>query len=140
MSRLLFLLGPLLGGMLFSIGLGVSGMTEASNIIGFLDITGKWNPALIFVMCGALVVNIVLYRLIIKRKKPLMEKSFFVPTNSMIDRRLIVGAVLFGLGWGLTGLCPGPGIVSLVSGTSYGFSFFTSMIVGMFFAQKVILK
>ena len=134
------LIGPFFGGILFAIGLGVSGMTEASKIIGFLDITGDWKPELIFVMLGALVINIVLFQWIMKRKSPVFEKEFHIPQSKTIDQRLVVGAIFFGVGWGLTGLCPGPGVVSLVSGTAYVIVYVVAMLAGMVVAQHFFSK
>ena len=131
------LIGPFLGGITFAVGLGISGMTETAYIIGFLDITGNWQPQLIFVMLGPLAINIVFYQWIIKRDKPLVGDKFFIPTNNIIDKRLVLGAGLFGIGWGLTGLCPGPALTSLISGSLYIFVFVIFMLTGILIAQKV---
>ncbi len=128
--------GPFFGGIIFAIGLGVGGMTEAENILGFLDIFGQWKPALIFVMVGAILVYAVTYRLILRRKTPLFEKEFLIPKNKNIDRRLLLGAGLFGIGWGMTGLCPGPGLVSLSSGSEIAFVYVAAMIAGVLFGQS----
>lgn len=136
MKTLRYALGPLISGILFAIGLGVSGMTEARYIIGFLDVFGDWQGQLILVMGGALVVYAVFYRLIIKGRKPLFEAKFSLPSQSALDRRLIFGAILFGLGWGLTGLCPGPGLVALVSGQAHAFIFVATMLMGMWIGRS----
>jgi uncharacterized membrane protein YedE/YeeE len=96
-----YVLGPFFGGVLFALGLGISGMTEASNIIGFLDILGHWKPALIFVLASALITYGILFRIITKLPKPLVDKTFHIPTLIKIDRRLVIGSLLFGVGWGL---------------------------------------
>ena len=145
MKAVHFCIGPFFGGIIFSFGLGVGGMTEAKNIICFLNFLGDWKPDLIFVMVGALLVNSILYKLIIKRGKPLFEGQFSLPTIKNLDLRLIIGSLMFGLGWGITGLCPGPGIVTLISGSSHSIVFVATMAVGMLigrsdFGQKLFLK
>ena len=106
----------LIAGLLFSFGLIISGMTNPQNIIDFLDLTGNWNPALALVLMSAVIVTGIGYRLVWKRETPLYEPVFSVPTNRVIDRRLIVGSLIFGIGWGLVGLCPGPALASVYSG------------------------
>ena len=118
-------------GILFSIGLVISGMTNPNIVIGFLDIFGEWDMRLIFVMGGAVGVNLVLFRLILKRKRPLMSESFSLPTVKDIDFKLILGSVLFGVGWGIMGICPGPGIVNMVTAQPLFIVFIGCMLVGM---------
>ncbi len=129
-------------GLLFGLGLGVAGMTLPEKVIGFLDITGDWDPSLMAVMVGAILVHAVLYRLIIKRSSPVLDSKFQIPTRKDIDWKLLVGASLFGMGWGLGGFCPGPAIVSLVTGESSVVVFVVSMIAGIFvynlFDKKVL--
>ena len=103
----------LIAGLLFSLGLILSGMTNPENIIGFLDITGNWNPSLAFVLLSAVVVTGIGYRLVWKRSAPIYEASFSVPTSRILDKRLIIGSAIFGVGWGLVGLCPGPALASV---------------------------
>lgn len=103
----------LIAGLLFSLGLILSGMTSPENIIGFLDITGNWNPSLAFVLLSAVVVTGIGYRLVWKRNAPIYEASFSVPTSRILDKRLIIGSAIFGVGWGLVGLCPGPALASV---------------------------
>lgn len=124
-------LGPLIGGILFSIGLGISGMTEPAKIISFLDVFGNWDPSLIFVMVGAIGVNAVFHRFIIKKANPLFESKFYLPTKKSLDKKLILGSALFGIGWGVTGLCPGPGLASVSTGNPYSLAFLTALIIGM---------
>ncbi len=124
-------LGPFVGGLLFAIGLGVSGMTEAAKIVAFLDVFGGWQADLLFVMGGALVVFGVAFHALEKRSTPLFADKFHLPQNRQIDRRLIGGGVLFGLGWGITGLCPGPGLVALVSGQPHAIVFVVTMLLGI---------
>jgi uncharacterized membrane protein YedE/YeeE len=118
-------------GFIFALGLGFSGMTKTHVVKGFLDVFGKWDYRLIGVMIGAIGVHAISYYLIRKRTSPLLEKDFLVPTNSVVDKKLIIGAVLFGLGWGWAGICPGPGIVSILSGDLSFLYFILSMLVGM---------
>ena len=120
----------LLSGIVFSIGLVVSGMINPAKVKGFLDIFGEWDYALIFVMGGAVVFNLIAYFIIFKGI-PFIGSQFFLPTKKVIDKNLIVGSSLFGIGWGLTGICPGPGIVNLVTLNSNIFLFVFSMIIGM---------
>lgn len=118
-------------GLIFSIGLGVSGMTQPQKVVSFLDLFGEWNPALAFVMIGAIAFHAISFPLITKMKSPILVDQFHLPNKNDLDGRLIVGALLFGAGWGLGGFCPGPGIVSMASGNSSSFVFVGSMIGGM---------
>ncbi len=119
-------------GFLFSLGLGISGMTDPRKIIGFLDVFGAWNPALMFVMVGAIAVHIVAYPLVRKKAHPLFDKQWHVPSRNDITPSLLIGAVIFGMGWGLAGYCPGPAIVSLAKFQSQSLLFVGSMVGGMF--------
>ena len=118
-------------GVIFSFGLGISGMTQTHVVKGFLDLFGNWNPNLLGVMAGAIGVHALLYRFILKRGAPLLETKFHLPTRKDIDKKLILGAALFGLGWGWAGICPGPGLVGLMSGNQNFVWFIISMLVGM---------
>lgn len=109
-------LGGLIAGLLFGIGLALAGMTDPSVVLGFLDVAGAWNPALLAVMALAVPVTFIGYRLVRGMKAPLFETSFASLTAAGIDARLIGGAALFGIGWGLSGYCPGPAIASITSG------------------------
>ena len=128
MSRLV---ASFLGGLLFALGLGVSGMTDANKVIGFLDLSGDWDPSLAFVMAGAIGVHLILYRLILRRQSPLFGDRFQIPTRRDITPQLVGGAALFGVGWGLGGFCPGPGLVSLAGFGSSAAVFVLSMLSGM---------
>jgi len=121
----------LLTGFIFAIGLGISGMTQPHIVKGFLDIFGQWDPRLMGVMIGAILVHGIAYRIILKRKSPVLDTRFHIPVESSIDKRLIFGAVIFGLGWGWAGICPGPGIVAMTSGRPEFLYFILSMLVGM---------
>lgn len=118
-------------GVLFSIGLTVSGMVNPNKVIGFLDIFRDWDPALIFVMGGAVLVNLIFFRLVLKRKNPLLGGEFKLPTSTVVDWKLICGSALFGIGWGLGGICPGPGLANLFTANTQILYFVGSMIVGM---------
>ena len=102
-----------IAGLLFGAGLTISQMVNPSKVIAFLDIGGNWDPSLAFVMGGALVVTFIGYKFVLKKPAPLFEEKFRLPTRTDIDGRLIAGAALFGIGWGLAGLCPGPALASL---------------------------
>jgi len=126
-------------GIIFSIGLGISGMTQPQKVIGFLDVFGEWNPSLAFVMGGA-VLSYLAIQLLIQRNFsiPVLGGSFQIPTRKDLDRSLIIGALLFGSGWGLGGYCPGPAITSLGSGSLNALLFVVAMGVGMLLADRVI--
>jgi uncharacterized protein len=127
-------------GFLFSVGLGIGGMMNPAKIAGFLDIAGNWDPSLAFVMAGGAGVNFILYQIAMKRKGPIWAKAFGVPHNRVVDKKLIAGAALFGLGWGLGGLCPGPALGSITYGHTTIYIFLLCMIVGnltfKFFHQR----
>ena len=125
------LIVALFAGALFGVGLAVSGMTNPAKIIGFLDVAGQWDPTLMFVMGGALLVTIPAFRLILGRPYPLLADGFTLPTKTALDRRLLGGAALFGVGWGLSGFCPGPAVVALVTGLLPVFAFVGAMVGGM---------
>ncbi|MBC75965.1 MAG: hypothetical protein CME64_08105 [Halobacteriovoraceae bacterium] len=118
-------------GILFSVGLVISGMTNPNIVIGFLDLFGDWDMRLLFVMGGAVGVNLVFFRLILKRETPFFEKGFNMPTAKDIDKNLILGSAMFGIGWGIMGICPGPGLVNLVTGEPLFLTFVVCMLVGM---------
>lgn len=120
-----------LAGVLFAVGLAVSGMTQPAKVIGFLDVTGAWDPSLAFVMIGAIGVHFVARRWILRRSAPLGAAAFDEPTLTKIDAPLVVGALIFGVGWGISGYCPGPAIVTLGTGSLPGVVFFAAMASGM---------
>ena len=121
----------LISGMLFGLGLTLSGMSDPAKVLGFLNITGTWVPDLIFVMGGAVVVTFVLTPWVMRREAPLLASAFTVPLKQALDRRLIGGAMLFGIGWGLSGYCPGPALVSLLYGYESTLIFCAAMFAGM---------
>ena len=118
-------------GLVFALGLGISGMTKVHVVRGFLDIAGEWNPSLMGVMIGAILVHSLLFLFIKKRPSPLLDTKFHLPTRRDLDAKLLLGAAIFGLGWGWTGICPGPGIVASVSGNINIIIFVASMLLGM---------
>lgn len=124
-------IAAVIAGLLFGAGLAISDMINPARVLAFLDVAGAWDPALAFVMGGALIPSALAYRYRQKLDRPLLDESFHVPSNRTIDARLIGGAVIFGLGWGLVGLCPGPAIAALSSGKWQAFLFVAAMIGGM---------
>jgi uncharacterized membrane protein YedE/YeeE len=118
-------------GLVFAVGLGVSGMTQPSKVIGFLDVAGAWDASLALVMAGAVGVHMALYRLILRRRSPLLAERFALLTRNDIDGPLVVGAAIFGVGWGLAGYCPGPALASLGSGATSALVFVAAMLAGM---------
>ncbi len=124
-------LAALVCGLVFGAGLAVGGMTNPAKVLGFLDVTGTWDPSLAFVMGGALAVNAVGFALTRRRPRPLFADTFALPTLRDIDRDLIVGGAIFGVGWGLVGLCPGPALASLLRGELPIYAFVAAMIAGM---------
>ena len=118
-------------GLLFGLGLILSGMTDPGKVQGFLDLFGTWDPSLAMVMGGAIGVGFFAFALAKKRTLNFLGGAMQLPTSNQIDRRLVIGAVLFGAGWGLAGFCPGPALVSLASGQTQGAWFVLFMVVGM---------
>ena len=124
-------LSAFFAGALFAIGLVVSGMTEPMRIVRFLDVAGDWDPALAFVMGGAILAYAPLYQLITRRvPRPLVAPQFHIPPRGQLDLKLFGGAALFGIGWGLAGLCPGPALVALGAGKPEAAIFCAAMLVG----------
>lgn len=128
-------LSAFLSGLLFAIGLGFSGMTDPANVIGFLDLAGDWDFRLAFVMGGAIAVHAALRPLIHKREQPLFAEKFPSFPVSKLDPKLLAGAALFGVGWGLGGYCPGPVLTSLSTGAPQVLVFVPAMFAGMYLAQ-----
>jgi uncharacterized protein len=119
-------------GIVFALGLGISGMTRPTKVIGFLDFFGNWDASLAFVMIGAIGVYFVAYRLSRTMPAPLLAARFALPTRVDLDARLVTGAAIFGAGWGLGGFCPGPALVSLASGAAPVFVFVAAMALGTY--------
>ncbi|MFZ6042533.1 DUF6691 family protein [Vibrio natriegens] len=139
MNNTIFRITALVSGILFGMGMAVSGMIDPAKVVGFLDISGNWDPSLAFVMGGALAVFMPSYFLLIKpRKQSVSGAEMCTPTNTKIDARLLSGAAIFGLGWGLAGICPGPAVASLALGNVSIVLFFVAMLAGSMFAKMVI--
>ncbi|MGH1346154.1 MAG: DUF6691 family protein [Nannocystales bacterium] len=124
-------LAAFLSGLVFAVGLAVGGMTDPMKVVSFLDVTGAWDPSLAFVMGGAILLYAPVFHFVTKRTRPLLHHSFHLPTRKDIDVRLVAGGILFGMGWGLGGFCPGPAIVSAASLRGDVLTFVASMFVGM---------
>lgn len=127
-------------GWLFAIGLGLAGMTQPEKIIGFLDVTGDWDASLMFVMGGAVALGLPAFAWVLRRPKPLLEERFVLPEKAGIDTCLLAGASLFGVGWGLSGYCPGPALVSLVSGQWSVWVFVVAMLAGLWLGGCLAAK
>lgn len=118
-------------GLVFSLGLGVSGMTQPQKVIGFLQLGSGWDPSLIFVMLGAIPVHAIVYFLIRSKKSPFFDTKWHVPTSREITKPLVVGSMLFGFGWALGGYCPGPALTSMGAGSRTAILFVAFMFIGM---------
>jgi uncharacterized membrane protein YedE/YeeE len=118
-------------GLIFGIGLIFAGMTDPSKVIGFLDVAGLWDPSLAFVMAGAILVGLVAFRFARHRTMNFLGGAIRLPSKGDIDKRLVIGSLLFGIGWGMAGFCPGPALVSLGTGSPKAILFVLSMIAGM---------
>jgi len=124
-------------GLIFGVGLLISGMAKPEKVLGFLDLSRPWDPSLAFVMIGAIAVGIVGFALVKGKKRAFCGVPILLPANNTIDRTLVVGAILFGLGWGLAGICPGPALVLLGAGVGKGLLFILAMLVGMWLVNRV---
>ena len=129
-------IAALIAGIVFGLGLAVSQMIDPAKVLGFLDIAGRWDPSLAFVMAGALAVTFTGYRLARGRAAPILAPRFELPTKRELDRRLIGGAVLFGIGWGMVGYCPGPAFASLAFGLKETLIFIAAMALGAWLQQS----
>lgn len=134
------LISQYLIGVLFGFGLLVSGMSNPQKVLNFLDITGSWDPSLIFVMGGAVIVGLGGFFLASKRTEAFFGGVFQVPTNRDITRPLVLGSIIFGVGWGIAGFCPGPAIVAVGAGYLKAIVFVIAMLAGMFISSEVIQR
>lgn len=125
-----------LTGTLFGLGLAISGMIDPAKVLNFLDLAGHWDPTLIFVMGGAVLVTLPAYQLARRRSAPLLTTKFSLPKTNLIDRRLLIGAAIFGIGWGVGGFCPGPAVAALSSGQWPVLAFVLAMVAGMWLADR----
>ena len=124
-------------GTIFGIGLVISQMINPAKVLGFLNVFGEWDPSLAFVMIGALIISSPLFHLFKNKEKPIFSTSFSISENKEIDKRLIFGSILFGAGWGLAGLCPGPAISSIALLNTSSVTFVFSMFIGFYIASKI---
>jgi uncharacterized membrane protein YedE/YeeE len=131
-------ISAIIAGALFAIGLAVSGMTDPAKVTAFLDVTRAWDPTLAFVMAAAIAVHLPLVRLARQRRAPLFDARFHWPTHHGIDTRLILGSAIFGVGWGLSGYCPGPALTSLVAGSAPLLAFASAMLVGLLATRALV--
>lgn len=134
MSRLA--VTALISGLLFGAGLALSGMTDPGKVTAFLDITGRWDPSLAFVMGAALLVTIPAFAWVRGQQRPLVAPRFHLPTLRDLDRPLLIGSALFGIGWGVAGLCPGPAVANVLSGSPQILLFIAMMIAGMWLRDR----
>ncbi|MFK7732931.1 MAG: DUF6691 family protein [Pseudomonadales bacterium] len=125
-------------GLVFGVGLAASGMTDTAKVIGFLDVFGNWDSDLLFVMGCAVLTAAIGFKVVLSKEKPLFASVFSIPSNTMIDTRLLSGAVLFGIGWGLYGYCPGPAIASLGYLSPVTLIFVVSMVAGMALTKRIL--
>jgi uncharacterized membrane protein YedE/YeeE len=131
------MLAALAAGALFGAGLALSSMTDRQVVLGFLDVAGRWDPTLAFVMAGALAVTIPAFRVVVNRGAPLFGESFSLPRRDDVDLRLVAGAAVFGIGWGLAGFCPGPVLVGAAAGIRDAWLFVPAMVAGSFLAGRL---
>jgi uncharacterized membrane protein YedE/YeeE len=134
------LITALIIGAIFGTGLAIAGMLNPSKVVGFLDIFGDWDPSLAFVMGGGVLVNAIGHRLVMKRKAPVQCATFSMPTSTNIDKPLVIGSAIFGVGWGLSGLCPGPVVASLLLNDQAMLPFFGLMIAGLLVGRIVMRR
>jgi uncharacterized membrane protein YedE/YeeE len=130
-------LAAFLSGALVGAGLAISSMTDRQVVLGFLDVAGDWNPTLAFVMGGAVAVTAIAFRLVLRRGTPALDDRFRLPQGEEIDRRLLAGAAIFGIGWGLAGFCPGPALVGVAAGLADAWVFLPAMVAGSFLAGRL---
>ena len=135
------LIVTLLIGMIFGLGIAISGMANPAKVLNFFDLAGTWDPSLIFVMGGALITTAIGYQIVFKtRTSPLMDIAYMVPSSKDIDTRLVVGSATFGVGWGIAGFCPGGAIPAIGLGYSETFMFMFALIAGIFIARLLNTK
>ncbi|MEM7132240.1 MAG: YeeE/YedE family protein [Chloroflexota bacterium] len=130
-------LTALLAGILFGLGLAVSQMIDPARVLGFLDVAGTWDPTLIFVLGGAVGVTVITFRFILRQPNPFFASTFQLPTKQEIDRPLVVGSALFGIGWGIGGYCPGPGITALMIEAWNPVIFVVALVAGSFSYDRI---
>ena len=126
----------LASGLLFGLGLVVSGMANPAKVLAFLDLAGRWDPSLAFVMAGAIAVGLLAFRVARRRPESVLGLPMHMPSATAIDRRLVGGSIVFGLGWGLAGFCPGPAVVALGAGSAKAAAFCAAMVLGMGLVER----
>jgi uncharacterized membrane protein YedE/YeeE len=131
------ILSALLAGTVFGVGLTLSGMVDPNKVVNFLDVTGNWDPSLMFVLGGAVITTTIAYRFIFAQEKPLFDEDFHLPTLLKIDGKLLSGSIMFGIGWGLIGYCPGPAVASIGFRPEEPLIVVASMLVGMLLFRTV---
>ena len=136
-QKIIGLTASLISGLIFGLGMAISGMTNTERVQGFLDLTGAWDPTLAFVMIGGIIITAIGYPLIFRSSTPLFSDLFHLPTKKEINKPLLIGASLFGMGWGLVGYCPGPAIAGISYGYSSTFIFIAAMLAGMFITKPI---
>jgi len=127
-----------IAGAVFALGLAVGGMTVPAKVTGFLDVGGAWDPSLAFVMAAAIAVYLPILRIVRARSRPVLDERFHWPTARGIDLRLVTGSAIFGIGWGLSGYCPGPALASLVGGASSALVFVAAMVTGIAVTRRFV--
>ena len=127
----MLVIASLLAGLVFGLGLILSGMVNPAKVLGFLDLGGPWDPSLALVMAGAIAVGLVAFHVVRNRTVSLLGAKMRLPTSRHLDRRLVLGSLVFGIGWGIGGFCPGPGMVSLAMGEAKALVFVVAMLIGM---------
>jgi len=125
-------------GLIFGIGISISGMANPAKVLNFFDVAGTWDPSLALVMGGALIVAFFGYRVVLRRPAPMIDATFHLPDNPRIDARLLGGAVVFGIGWGIAGFCPGGALPALGTGQFEVLAFVTALIAGIFAAKGLM--
>ena len=130
----------LCSGVLFGVGLGLSQMIDRDRVLGFLDVAGNWDSTLLFVLGGAVTVTVIAFRFVLRLPHPIFADKFHLPTKKDIDKSLVIGAAIFGIGWGIAGYCPGPGITALVLGNGNPILFLVAFIVGSLGYKKLAKK
>lgn len=132
------LISTYLIGLIFGVGISISGMVNPAKVLNFFDVAGTWDPSLIFVMGGALIVTFLGYRIVLRRPAPLIDVKFHLPNNARVDARLLGGSALFGVGWGIAGFCPGGALPALGTGQSDVVLFVASLVAGIYAAKGMI--
>ena len=134
------LLSGYIVGLVFGLGIAISGMINPAKVLNFFDLFGTWDPSLVFVMGGALVTTFIGYRIVWRRPAPMLEGAFQLPTNAKLDARLIGGSAVFGLGWGIAGFCPGAALPALGTGQAGVFAFVAALLAGIWAARAVLAR